>query len=464
MFILVIVPTFGILYLLSSPRLVEVSPVLGTKDVSAIAPLRLTFSHHMQEDMVLERLRIQPEVQGSFTWEGKTLIFQPDTVWPNGQTVEVHLSPGSRTQAWPSLAIGEDALWSFTIRQPRLAYLFPAGGLTDLYLLDISEGASRQLTDSPLGIRDFSATANGDTLYFSQNQTATSSRIERVRGLDAWSSDPEGASLEAEIVLECQNALCTNPQVSPDGSYLAYERTEAPGSSSEVLSQVWLAPVRPDGSLEESTLAGDPSHQTLQPQWAADGALAFYDTQEAAYVFIDPEAGVQSLFSNAFGQPGAWMPDGGGFVAVEVLLADQGEAGVAGGQIPVAGSHLMYFSRSDNLVTDLTQGAKLEDVFPAISPDGTQLVFARRDLDIVRWTPGRQIWMMELDGGEARQLTNDAFFNHYEFAWDPVGRNVVYVRSDQSALASPPEIWMMDSANGQATKLVSGGFSPKWLP
>ena len=45
----------------------------------------------------------------------------------------------------------------------------------------------------------------------------------------------------------------------------------------------------------------------------------------------------------------------------------------------------------------------VEDVSPVFSPDGKWIAFARRYLDPLRWTPGRQVWLMRADGTEAVQ-------------------------------------------------------------
>ena len=68
---------------------------------------------------------------------------------------------------------------------------------------------------------------------------------------------------------------------------------------------------------------------------------------------------------------------------------------------------------------EFTQG--LRDGLPRFSPDGQTLAFLRAD------TAGhRQIWLMGVRGGEARQLT-DSPSNVIELAWSPDSRRLVYV-------------------------------------
>jgi hypothetical protein len=62
----------------SMPNLAEFAPTADAQNVPASADLRLVFSRPMQPDSVLERLEISPAYRGTYTWEGKTLIFTPD--------------------------------------------------------------------------------------------------------------------------------------------------------------------------------------------------------------------------------------------------------------------------------------------------------------------------------------------------------------------------------------------------
>jgi len=96
------------------------------------------------------------------------------------------------------------------------------------------------------------------------------------------------------------------------------------------------------------------------------------------------------------------------------------------------------------------------------------LAFARRYLDIARWTPGRQIWLLPIlsDGapGQAFSLTDDPYFTHYDLAWSPESDRLAFVRFNQTTLNDPPEIWMVDLETFQENRLVVGGFSPQWIP
>jgi len=61
-------------------------------------------------------------------------------------------------------------------------------------------------------------------------------------------------------------------------------------------------------------------------------------------------------------------------------------------------------------------------------------------------------------------LTDDPLFNHFDFAWSHHSDLLAYVRFDQSSMNQPPEIGMIDPFTGQATQLIRGGYTPRWLP
>ena len=130
----------------------------------------------------------------------------------------------------------------------------------------------------------------------------------------------------------------------------------------------------------------------------------------------------------------------------------------------IASSHLIAVNVEDGRIQDITRAENQEEAAPAFSPDGTRVAFARKYLDTARWTPGRQMWILQLDTGQTSQLTEDPFYNHYDFSWAPAGNRLAFVRFNQTLLTEPPEIWIMDIVNLRANKLVVGGYQPKWMP
>jgi hypothetical protein len=256
--------------------------------------------------------------------------------------------------------------------------------------------------------------------------------------------------------------------LSPGGEALAYEQTGLPGSGLPDLPRVWILPLAVTGeaaALEAQPVQlGPPDHQISLPVWSSQGVLSVYDTTEAAFIFLDPLAGELARLPNQTGQPGAWNPSGDAFIAPEIFFLDANVDSDVQGLERLADSHLIQFDWRNNQSRDLTAIQGLEDAAPVFSPDGRFLAFGRKYLDARNWTPGRQVWLLDMDTQQQQQLTRDPLYNHFDFAWNPDGDRLALVRFNQSSPTDPPEIWMVDLLAGQAVQLASGGYAPQWIP
>jgi hypothetical protein len=476
------------------PRLLTISPPDKAAAIRAGSEVWLEFSRPMQPDSVIERLKLDPPTTGKFTWQGNTLVFQPDQPWKAGSTVSVRLEPGARTAGALTFYMRQGATWSFQIRQPALAYLYPANGKADIYSLDPLSGESLPLTDEAGGVVDFSINASGSAIYYSARYVqGDGSAIYRLdlEGSQTSQSTPEPGKtvLPATLVLDCPKALCRLPSASPREDLLAYERTALPSSPDEPnYPQVWLLPLPAEGNSDSGEtqaprLAGEPFHQTLQPLWSNEGMLAYYDTDLSAFVILDPTSGGRVTFPNQTGEPGDWYTDGRYFAAPEINFLDTNIADTVEGLQALANSHLLLFDRLGMGIQDLSLQQEVEDTTPVFSPDGTALAFTRKFLDSKRWTPGRQIWLLRVfagpgEGGEPRQsrdelrpdsagarlLTDEPDYNHFDLTWNPAGDQLAYVRFNQTTPTEAPELWLMEVASGQAVRVIAGGYAPVWIP
>jgi Tol biopolymer transport system component len=412
----------------------------------------------MQTDSVPEKLTSDPPRSGEFRWEGNTLIFTPDQPWPSGQLVSVLLEPGAKAAGFPYGATRQATSWTFTIGHPRIAYLYPADAPAELYLLDPHNGEIQQLSDAPGPILDYSVNSSGIAIYYNISQGDGGSSIYRLDRLTG----------ETQLLLSCPEALCRYPQISPQEDYLAYERTALARAGEADKPQVWLMPRIAPETEQEAIRFGEPylvaaDHKTQQPLWTPTGLLTFYDYNRSEFVVQDPRGGEVAHFPSQTGFPGAWDPQGQQYVFPEIYLNEIADPNIITDLESVPSSRLLKYNL-DGSVQDLTQVDNVEDSSPAFSPDGGQLIFARKYLDITRWTPGRQIWRMSADGTQANAITQEPYYNHYDLVWSPDGTRIAYVRFNKDLLIDPPELWLMNADGSGATRLVSGGYSPHWIP
>ncbi len=456
-----------LLYQFAAPRLEAVEPVDGSVDVSAGASLRLTFSRLMQPETVLERLRFSPQISGEFAWEGQTLVFIPEGGWPGGKKVQVSLDPGARSQGLLPIGMRQAYTGTFTVSRPRLVYLYPADGAANLYAIQPDTGDIVTLTDLLSGILDFYASPAENAIYYSVRNTQGGSDIYRL-DLHPQPAEAGGGLLPAQRVVACLQADCVMPAISPAGDILAYEKTAALVEGGAGYPQVWLVNVEAGQPIGEPFLLGDVLHQVYQPSWSSDGKMVVYNNTLNQLVFYDSRQQVTAEYANNSGEVGSWKPDGQAFAAPDFIFMDGVLPGGTGEVGPVINSRLYLYRLSPQDLQDLSGEDDVEDMLPAFSPDGKVLAFARRYLDIARWTPGRQIWLLPLlsDGspGQAFSLTDDPNFTHYDLAWSPDGDRLAFVRFNQTTLNDPPEIWIFDPQTFQEKLLVVGGFSPQWMP
>lgn len=451
-----------------TPRLVAVSPADGAVDVPPGATLELTFSRPMQPDSVIGRLSLEPAVAGSYAWQGARLIFTPERPWPAGATVQVKLAAGALAGRFPALPLLRGYAGTFTVRQPRLAFLYPANGPANIFVHNPLTGEIAPLTNVFSGVLDFDVSPDGAAIYYSARNAQDGSDLYRLslsRQDQAQDGRPTPVFTPPQSVLSCPQAQCRGVRLSPRGDFLAFERTPLAAAGVPALTQVYLLPLIGGG---EPFLAGDPAHQTLQPAWSSNGLLAFYDQAAAEFVVVEPMAGgearVRARFANQTGQPGDWQPGGAAFAAAEIFFLDPQAPSALQNLERLADSHLLLYPLDGGQPRDLTAAEGIEDAAPAFSPDGAYLAFARKYLNVRQWSPGRQLWVLRLSDGQALQLTNDPVYNHYDFAWSPGGERLAFARFDQSALTEPPQVWTIDPQTGRATQILSGGYAPRWIP
>lgn len=466
--------------LLGFPRLVELSPADGAVDVSSDAPLRLVFSRPMEPASVQARLRLTPAVEGSYTWEGDTLIFAPAKGWPSGAVIQVQLEAGAQAASFPALPVRQAQQASFTIWQPGLAFLYPAAGPANVYLYQPQAAENTPLTNAMAGVLDYIVAPDGRALYYSTPVSEGGSQIMRqpIPERSARASQPAGTQTpsaaaappvllpQPQPALTCPQANCLALALSPNRAYLAYERTVLPGGEGIAAPQVWWVALDAQTGLAagQPNLAGAPDHQTVEPLWSPDNRLTFYDSQAQAYIVLDPVNGKTVRFANQTGQGGDWQPDGAAFLAPEIFFLDPGTASGVSGLERLADSHLLRYDPRSGRSQDLTEVDGIEDASPAYSPDGAFLAFARKYLDTRRWTPGRQIWLRDLRTNQARPVTADVIYNHYDLKWSSTSDRLAFVRFNQSALNEPPEVWMLDLTSGNLQQVVVEGYAPQWLP
>jgi Tol biopolymer transport system component len=319
----------------------------------------------------------------------------------------------------------------------QLTYLWPADGTSNLYLADPISGDNQELTQDPYGVLDYAISQNGEKIIYS---AAAEKGASRIMILDRDSG-------ELSEIMVCSDGLCTAPRISPDGNLVAYEYIpREPGRQPTV--QV----------LDIKTLAqidlGEKNHYLENPTWSPSGWLSYYNQSQKSYQFWNPISAEEISLPNETGGDGSWSPDGRYFICSEILFLSD----------TLAPRHLQLFDLIENTLLDLSRGSYPEDLNPSFAPSGLTVAYSHKSLDPASWTPGRELWILNINSGENTQLTEVVDYQHTSFAWHPDGEQLAFVRYNQTALSDPPEIWLINTTGGDPLRLIINGFQPGWIP
>jgi len=419
-----------------TPRVLQSSPPGGAV-IQGRQPLSIQFNQAMDPNNIEENLEISPAVDGELAWDEETrrITFTPGNIWPSGKMVSIQLRRGIRSKL--HLPSWQEYSFEWPVDTASLVYLWPADGDSNLYQINPESGQSLTLTDHPDGVLDYSITPQKDAIYYS---TIDDQGLSSIMALNLQSRS-------ASPVIECAEFLCTTPQLSPDGDRLAYEViSRVPGTNPgiRILNFRDQSEINP-GSEEE---------YLEHPLWSPAGWLSYYNRTAKGYQFWNPESEETRFLPNDTGGYGSWSADGRYFLTSEILFA--GES--------LAPRHLQLYDLVGETIQDLSVGDFLEDLNPSFSTRGLRLAFSRKSLSPQDWTPGRQLWVMDLDSETSFALTDDVDYQHTSFAWHPDGEQLAYVRYNQAVLSELPEIWLINMSNKEALRLIINGFAPGWIP
>ena len=432
------------------PKLIDEYPNAGAVEVPVTTQIRLVFSQSMNYESVISHLKIEPTQEGEYHWDENTLYFTPDQPWPSGHEILVSLEEGVKAASWLAFPM-EGESWPFTTNESYLAYLWPSDGPADIYALNPKTGAIHQFTHG-MQVLEFTASKDGMNIYFSASNAEGGSDLYQIDLIEEANSSDN--TYKPKIILDCGSAQCRSPAVTFDEMNLAYEYLIPDPKGGLGPAQIWLLDML---DLQAKPI-GQATHETVQPAWSSKGWLAFYDRTSQVYEIVNPKIDARVQLVNQTGQPGNWSPNGELFLAPEIMYypaTSDTETGI---------SHLFQYGFKAETSGDLSKADNVEDVEGKYSPDGGSIVFARKFLDMERWSWGRQIWIMNADGSNPHQITDEPDDNHYDLAWSWDSQMLAYVRFDETKLYEPPELWTINADGSNPIQLVIGGYSPLWIP
>lgn len=232
-----------------------------------------------------------------------------------------------------------------------------------------------------------------------------------------------------------------DPQIAPDGGMVAYVRRSNDIATDRTRSEIWI--VGADGSGHRQLLPGE--GETGSPRWSPDGAQLAYvrthDETTTLEVLTLADGASRTLTTLPAGQSGlAWSPDG----TQLAWAAFRPAAGPAAADLP---------ERTEDM--DWAAGAQVEERLSFRFDGAGELPMGRQ-----------QLFVIDLAGGEPRQLTDDEAGAGGDFAWSADGRALYFSadrRPDNGALAPDSELHRIDLATGEIETLT-GRTGPDTTP
>ena len=251
----------------------------------------------------------------------------------------------------------------------------------------------------------------------------------------------------------------SDPQVSPDGKWIAYVQVAVDLAANKHSGHIWLVPT--SGGRARQLTQGEGSDS--RPRWAPDGqSLAFVSTRSGnSQMWILPVGGgearqLTSITTQADGL--VWAAKADNLLFTSQVYADCADDECNRKRLEEAEkskvkarlihellfrhwmewrddkySHLFVVSPRGGGPRDLTPGAFDSPTFflgapdgYAISPDGTEVCFTSNRTGHPAWTTNNDLYLVSTSGGAARNITEDNPGSDASPQYSPNGRYIAY--------------------------------------
>lgn len=429
-----------------TPRVVSFLPDEGSQDILPNTSITLQFSQAIDPATIKNSITLTPSMPFSVSQDGAYIKLDTLEPFAEGGTVTVTIRKGIKSTL--GIPLSKEVSWSFGIKNAWLLYLLDVPGGTQLYRMDPEGLVTDRLLDIPESVVDYSIAPDGEAiLAVVQAESALDIRYYNLS---------DGNSI---TIYSCGENICSKPVLSPDMKYLAYLTGETPKIGGKGNTKVWLLTLNDLQPIGGAITASGNEHPTRDPSWSNQGWLSLYDDATMEYVFLQPSTGERVQVFSDTGEPGDWNAAGDIFLVPEVQFTAEDSFAIVDYY-----SRLIAYKPATGERIPFTQNNQAEDALPAFSPDGSKVAFARRFTNEQNWTPGRQLWTINANGSNSRQLTNDPDYHHLGFSWSPDNNLLAYLRFNTSNLNETREMWIIDTRTAARQRVMLNAYQLSWLP
>jgi len=240
----------------------------------------------------------------------------------------------------------------------------------------------------------------------------------------------------------------SDPQVSPDGAWVAYTVTSLDREADKLQSAVWMVSWAGDKNVR---LTNGPSSEST-PRWSPDGKyLAFMTSRpvdaKSQIWLLDRRGGEAVQLTDVKGEIDdfAWSPDGQRLALIMkaeepadktpkpiVIDRHQFKRDIVGYVTGPGRDHLYLFDVATKKLEALTSDKDVEESSPAWSPDGTRLAFVAAAVDQTVPTGTSDLCVVEARAGAAPRKLG-TFFNPagQRLSWSPDGRSLAFMHGSE---------------------------------
>jgi len=284
----------------------------------------------------------------------------------------------------------------------------------------------------------------------------------------------------------------SDPQVSPDGRWVAYVQGDVDLEANKTIRHIWLVPT--EGGESRQITRGEGSD--TRPRWSPDGkSLAFISTRGGkSQVWVIPVQGgearqVTSLSTEADGV--TWAAKSNTLVFTSKVYPDCADDDCNSKRLEERAKSKVKAQIIDELLfrhwdeyrdgkythtfVVSADGGKARDVTPgavdsptwflggpdgyAISPDGTEVCFTsnRSGGSRIAWTTNNDLFLVPAGGGEAKNITKDNPGSDASPQYSPDGRYIAYTSQARDGYESDLQrLRVYDRQTGQVKGLTTG--------